>query len=69
MSDKGTENQIAIFAIFERARMCRCADGTALKKLRPGMMRDWMTAPLTAVSRDRESFWVCKIHGDSTTVR
>ena len=40
MSDKGMENQIASFATFERARMCKCADGMALKKLRPGMMRD-----------------------------
>lgn len=50
MSDKGTENQIAILAMLERARICRCADGTALKKLRPGMMRDWITAPLYGVS-------------------
>jgi hypothetical protein len=34
------ENQIANFGGLERARMCRWAEGMALKKERPGTMRD-----------------------------
>ena len=58
MSDNGMENQIAILARLDRARMCKCAEGTALKKLRPGMMRDWITAPLNCVSEVEWVAWV-----------
>lgn len=33
---RGDEKQMAILGTFERARMCRCADGMALKNDRPG---------------------------------